>query len=283
MTHQIADPAPAPIVSVGSVRFGNALPLVLIAGPCQLESRAHALEIAGALKEIAARLGLGFVYKTSFDKANRTSATSARGIGLDQALPIFAEIRETLGIPLLTDVHEPAQCARVAEVVDVLQIPAFLCRQTDLLVAAAKTGRVVNVKKGQFLAPWDMANVVAKLTAAGNARVLVTERGVSFGYNTLVSDMRALPILARSTGAPVIFDATHSVQQPGGQGTSSGGEREFVPVLARAAVAVGVAGVFVETHQDPDRAPSDGPNMVPLAAMEGLLRTLIAFDRLAKS
>lgn len=282
MSHQIADPAPASIVSAGPVRFGNALPLALIAGPCQLESRAHALEMAGALKAIAARLDLGLVYKTSFDKANRTSARSARGIGLDQALPIFAEIRETLGIPVLTDVHEPEQCARAAEAVDVLQIPAFLCRQTDLLIAAAKTGRVVNVKKGQFLAPWDMANVVAKVTSAGNSQVLVTERGVSFGYNTLVSDMRALPILAR-TGAPVIFDATHSVQQPGGQGTSSGGEREFVPVLARAAVAVGVAGLFIETHQDPDHAPSDGPNMVPLAAMEGLLRRLIAFDRLAKS
>lgn len=282
MSHPIADPAPAPIVCAGPVRFGNALPFALIAGPCQLESRAHALEMASALKEITARLGLGLVYKTSFDKANRTSARSARGIGLGQALPIFAEIREALGIPVLTDVHEPEQCARAAEVVDVLQIPAFLCRQTDLLIAAAGTGRVVNIKKGQFLAPWDMANVVAKVTGAGNARVLVTERGVSFGYNTLVSDMRALPILAR-TGAPVIFDATHSVQQPGGQGTSSGGEREFVPVLARAAVAVGVAGLFIETHQDPDHAPSDGPNMVPLAEMEGLLRSLIAFDRLAKS
>lgn len=283
MSHQITDPAPAPIVSVGTVRFGNALPFALIAGPCQLESRAHALEMASALKEIAARLGLGFVYKTSFDKANRTSAASTRGIGLDQALPIFAEIREALGTPVLTDVHEPAQCARVAEVTDVLQIPAFLCRQTDLLIAAAKTGRVVNIKKGQFLAPWDMANAVAKVTAAGNAQVLVTERGVSFGYNTLVSDMRALPILARSTGAPVIFDATHSVQQPGGQGTSSGGDREFVPILARAAVAVGVAGLFIETHQDPDHAPSDGPNMVPLDKMEDLLRSLIRFDQLAKS
>jgi 2-dehydro-3-deoxyphosphooctonate aldolase (KDO 8-P synthase) len=224
---------------------------------------------------------MGLVYKTSFDKANRTSANSARGIGLDQALAIFAEIRATLGLPVLTDVHEAGQCARLAEVVDVLQIPAFLCRQTDLLVAAAKTGRVVNVKKGQFLAPWDMANVVAKITGAGNSNVLVTERGASFGYNTLVSDMRALPILAR-TGAPVIFDATHSVQQPGGQGTTSGGEREFVPVLARAAVAVGVAGVFIETHQDPDQAPSDGPNMVPLRDMAALLERLVAFDRLAK-
>jgi 2-dehydro-3-deoxyphosphooctonate aldolase (KDO 8-P synthase) len=274
--------APHPEVVVGAVRFGNALPLALIAGPCALESRAHALEMASALKEIAARRGIGLVYKTSFDKANRTSAGSARGLGLDKALAIFAEIRATLGLPVLTDVHEAEQCARLADVVDVLQIPAFLSRQTDLLVAAARTGRVVNVKKGQFLAPWDMANVVAKVTGAGNANVLVTERGVSFGYNTLVSDMRALPILAR-TGAPVIFDATHSVQQPGGQGTASGGERAFVPVLARAAVAVGVAGVFIETHQDPDKAPSDGPNMVPLKDMEALLQRLLAFDRLAKS
>jgi 2-dehydro-3-deoxyphosphooctonate aldolase (KDO 8-P synthase) len=276
------EPAPNPVVAVGEARFGNALPLALIAGPCALESRAHALEVASALKEIAARLKLGLVYKTSFDKANRTSAGSNRGIGLKEALPIFAELRSSLNVPVLTDVHEAAQCAAVAEVVDVLQIPAFLCRQTDLLVAAAATGRVVNVKKGQFLAPWDMAYVVAKVTSAGNRNVLVTERGASFGYNTLVSDMRALPILARTTGAPVIFDATHSVQQPGGQGASSGGEREFVPVLARAAVAVGVAGVFIETHPDPDKAPSDGPNMVPLKAMEDLLRQLIAFDRLAK-
>jgi 2-dehydro-3-deoxyphosphooctonate aldolase (KDO 8-P synthase) len=273
---------PNSTVGVGAVRFGNALPLALIAGPCALESRVHALETASALKEIAARVGIGLVYKTSFDKANRTSAASARGIGLEEALPIFAEIRESLGLPVLTDVHEAAQCAAAAEAVDILQIPAFLCRQTDLLVAAAKTGRVVNVKKGQFLAPWDMANVVAKITGAGNANVLLTERGASFGYNTLVSDMRALPILAR-TGAPVIFDATHSVQQPGGQGTSSGGEREFVPVLARAAVAVGIAGVFIETHQDPDKAPSDGPNMLPLQDMEPLLRKLLAFDRLAKA
>jgi 2-dehydro-3-deoxyphosphooctonate aldolase (KDO 8-P synthase) len=277
------NPAPEPVVAVDNVRFGNDLPLALIAGPCALESRDHALETAMALKEIAARLGIGLVYKTSFDKANRTSARSARGIGLEAALPIFAEIRSSLGVPVLTDVHEAGQCAPVAEAADVLQIPAFLCRQTDLLVAAAATGRVINVKKGQFLAPWDMANVVAKVTGAGNRKLLVTERGVSFGYNTLVSDMRALPILARSTGAPVIFDATHSVQQPGGQGTASGGEREFVPVLARAAVAVGVAGVFIETHPDPDRAPSDGPNMVPLKEMEGLLRTLQAFDRVAKS
>jgi len=259
------------------------LPLALIAGPCALESRAHAFDMASALKEIATRLGIGFVYKTSFDKANRTSAKSARGIGLDHALSIFAELREKLAIPLLTDVHETDQCAALADVVDILQIPAFLCRQTDLLIAAAKTGRTVNIKKGQFLAPWDMANVVEKITGAGNRNVLVTERGVSFGYNTLVSDMRALPILAEKTGAPVIFDATHSVQQPGGQGTSSGGERQFVPVLARAAVAVGVAGVFIETHQDPERAPSDGPNMIPLKDMEPLLKQLIQFDALAKS
>jgi 2-dehydro-3-deoxyphosphooctonate aldolase (KDO 8-P synthase) len=238
--------------------------------------------MATALKEIAARAGLGFVYKTSFDKANRTSAKSGRGLGLDQALPIFSEIRDRLKVPVLTDVHEAEQCARVASAVDVLQIPAFLCRQTDLLIAAAKTGKVVNVKKGQFLAPWDMSNVVGKITGAGNRNVLVTERGVSFGYNTLVSDMRALPILKRTTLAPVIFDATHSVQQPGGQGDKSGGEREFVPVLARAAVAVGVAGVFIETHHDPDKAPSDGPNMMPLKEMEPLLRTLVEFDRLAK-
>jgi 2-dehydro-3-deoxyphosphooctonate aldolase (KDO 8-P synthase) len=273
---------PNSIVTVGKARFGNKLPLALIAGPCALESRAHALDMAAALKDIAARLEIGFIYKTSFDKANRTSAKSARGIGLDKALEIFAELREKLGVAVLTDVHEPDQCALVAEAVDVLQIPAFLCRQTDLLVAAARTGSAVNIKKGQFLAPWDMANVVEKITGAGNPNVLVTERGVSFGYNTLVSDMRALPQLAK-TGAPVIFDATHSVQQPGGQGTSSGGEREFVPMLARAAVAVGVAGVFIETHQDPDRAPSDGPNMVPLKEMEPLLKRLMQFDALAKS
>ncbi len=272
---------PNPVVAVGQVRFGNALPLALIAGPCVLESRAHAFEMASALKDIAARRGVGFVYKTSFDKANRTSRNSARGVGLDKALSIFAELREKLGVPLLTDVHEPGQCAAVAEVVDVLQIPAFLCRQTDLLVAAAKTGRAINVKKGQFLAPWDMANVVEKITGAGNRNVLVTERGVSFGYNTLVSDMRALPVLAK-IGAPVIFDATHSVQQPGGKGATSGGERAFVPVLARAAVAVGVAGLFIETHQDPDRAPSDGPNMIPLKDMEPLLERLMEFDALAK-
>jgi 2-dehydro-3-deoxyphosphooctonate aldolase (KDO 8-P synthase) len=273
---------PNAVVEVGAARFGNALPLALIAGPCALESRAHALEMASALKEMAARRKIGLVYKTSFDKANRTSARSARGLGLDQALPIFAEIRDKLGVPVLTDVHEAVQCAPVAEAVDVLQIPAFLCRQTDLLVAAARTGRAVNVKKGQFLAPWDMANVVEKLTGAGCRNVLVTERGVSFGYNTLISDMRALPVL-RGLGAPVIFDATHSVQQPGGQGTSSGGQREMVPVLARAAVAVGVAGVFIETHQDPDKAPSDGPNMIALKDLEALLQTLQQFDRVAKA
>ncbi|CCE07062.1 2-dehydro-3-deoxyphosphooctonate aldolase (3-deoxy-D-manno-octulosonic acid 8-phosphate synthetase; KDO-8-phosphate synthetase, KDOPS) [Bradyrhizobium sp. STM 3843] len=277
-----ATPPAAAVVTAGSVSFGNELPLAVIAGPCQLESRGHALEVASALKEIATRLKIGLIYKTSFDKANRTSASAARGLGLSQSLPIFAEIRSSLGLPVLTDVHDAGQCAEVAQAVDVLQIPAFLCRQTDLLVAAAATGKVINVKKGQFLAPWDMANVVAKITSAGNRNVLVTERGASFGYNTLVSDMRSLPIMARTTGAPVIFDATHSVQQPGGKGASSGGEREFVPVLARAAVAVGVAGVFIETHPDPDHAPSDGPNMVPLSEFEGLLRTLMAFDAIAK-
>jgi 2-dehydro-3-deoxyphosphooctonate aldolase (KDO 8-P synthase) len=273
---------PNAIATIGGVRIGNGLPLALFAGPCQLESRAHALEMASALKEICGRLGIGLVYKTSFDKANRTSATSQRGLGLNAALPIFAEIREKLGLPVVTDVHDASQCATVAEAVDVLQIPAFLCRQTDLLVAAAKTGRAVKIKKGQFLAPWDMKNVVSKVLAAGNPNVLVTERGVSFGYNTLISDMRALPILAE-TGCPVVFDATHSVQQPGGQGSTTGGERRFVPVLARAAVAVGVAAVFIETHQDPDRAPSDGPNMVPLSQLEPLLAELLAFDRLAKA
>jgi 2-dehydro-3-deoxyphosphooctonate aldolase (KDO 8-P synthase) len=267
--------------SAHAATFGADLPLALIAGPCQLESRAHALEVASALKEIAQRRHIGLVFKTSFDKANRTSGGAQRGIGLEAALPIFAEIRESLGLPVLTDVHEAAQCAPTAQAVDVLQIPAFLCRQTDLLIAAARTGRAVNVKKGQFLAPWDMKNVVAKLTQAGAGDVLVTERGVSFGYNTLVSDMRALPILAQ-TGAPVIFDATHSVQQPGGLGAASGGQREFVPVLARAAVAVGVAGVFIETHPDPDNAPSDGPNMVPLREFEALIAELQAFDALAK-
>jgi 2-dehydro-3-deoxyphosphooctonate aldolase (KDO 8-P synthase) len=277
-----ADISAASVVTAGQVKFGNELPISIIAGPCALESRAHALEVASALKEIAGRLKIGLVYKSSFDKANRTSGTAGRGIGLEQALPIFAEIRSSLGLPVLTDVHEPAQCAEAAQAVDVLQIPAFLCRQTDLLVAAAETGKVVNVKKGQFLAPWEMTNVVAKITGGGNPNVLVTERGASFGYNTLVSDMRALPIMAQTTGAPVIFDATHSVQQPGGKGTSSGGQREFVPVLARAAVAVGVAGVFIETHPDPDHAPSDGPNMVPLREFESLVKRLMAFDALAK-
>ena len=263
------------------VRISNRERLSIIAGPCQLESRAHALETAHALKEIAERLDIGLIYKTSFDKANRTSASAARGIGLEGALPIFAEIREATGLPVLTDVHEIDQCAMAAQAVDVLQIPAFLCRQTDLLIAAAATGRAVNVKKGQFLAPWDMKNVIAKLTGAGNPNVMACERGASFGYNTLVSDMRALPILAE-IGCPVVFDATHSVQQPGGQGTSSGGQREFVPVLARAAVAVGVAAVFLETHPDPDHAPSDGPNMVALKDFEPLLRELLAFDALAK-
>ena len=269
-------------VTIGKVRIGNALPLALIAGPCALESRAHAFEMASALKEIAARCGIGLIYKTSFDKANRTSGRSPRGLGLGKALTIFADLRAKLGMPVLTDVHEPDQCAAVAEAVDVLQIPAFLCRQTDLLVAAAKTGRAVNVKKGQFLAPWDMKYVVEKITGAGNRNVLVTERGVSFGYNTLISDMRALPELAE-LGAPVIFDATHSVQQPGGQGAASGGERKYIPVLARAAVAVGVAGIFLETHERPQRAPSDGPNMIPLKDMEPLLARLMEFDRLAKA
>ncbi|WP_342641771.1 3-deoxy-8-phosphooctulonate synthase [Rhodoligotrophos ferricapiens] len=270
------------VVSIGNVRFGNDLPLTLIAGPCQLESRDHAFDMAGSLKEIAERLGIGLVYKTSFDKANRTSLSGKRGIGLDAALPIFEDLRRAFALPVLTDVHEPGQCAEVATVVDILQIPAFLCRQTDLLIAAARTGKPVNVKKGQFLAPWDMRNVADKLSGAGARDVLLTERGVSFGYNTLVSDMRALPIM-RAIGSPVIFDATHSVQQPGGQGTSSGGERSFVPVLARAAVAVGVAGVFIETHEDPNEAPSDGPNMIPLRDMEALLENLIQFDKLAKS
>ena len=272
---------PNAVVQVGKVTFAQDRPIAVFAGPCQMESRAHALEMASALKEIAGRIGLGLVYKSSFDKANRTSLAGKRGIGLSGALDVFAEIRSSLGLPVVTDVHEIGQCATLAEVVDVLQIPAFLCRQTDLLIAAAKTGRVVQVKKGQFLAPWDMANVVAKITGSGNPNVLVTERGASFGYNTLVVDMRSLPIMAE-TGAPVIFDATHAVQQPGGQGTSSGGDRRFVPVLARAAVAVGVAGLFIETHQDPDNAPSDGPNMVPLKHFEGLMRELMELDAVAK-
>ena len=272
-----------PVVSLGRLRIGNALPLTLIAGPCQMESREHAMEMASAIKAITDGVGIGLIYKTSFDKANRTSSKGARGVGLEKALPIFAEIREKFSLPVLTDVHEIDQCAKVAQVVDVLQIPAFLSRQTDLLVAAARTGRIVNVKKGQFLAPWDMKNVVAKIIEAGNPNVLVTERGASFGYNTLVTDMRSLPIMAHQTGAPVVFDATHSVQQPGGQGTSSGGQREFVPVLARAAVAVGVAAVFIETHQDPDHAPSDGPNMIPIRELEALLRQLKQFDVIAKA
>ncbi len=270
-------------VEIGDLTLGNDRPLVLIAGPCALESRAHALEMSQALAEMAAKLGVGLIYKTSFDKANRTSLKSSRGLGLEEGLPILAEVREVSGLPVLTDVHAPEQCAPVAEVVDVLQIPAFLCRQTDLLVAAAETGKAINVKKGQFLAPWDMKNVVAKIAGAGNSNVLVTERGASFGYNTLVSDMRSLPIMAAETGCPVVFDATHSVQQPGGRGTTSGGQREFVPVLARAAVAVGVAAVFMETHQDPDNAPSDGPNMVPLEQLPALVETLLELDRIAKA
>jgi len=273
---------PAATIAVGNASFGNPLPLALIAGPCQMESRGHAFEMAGRLKDLTTELGIGFVYKTSFDKANRTSHAAARGVGLDAALPVFEDLRSELGVAVLTDVHERDQCADIARVVDVLQIPAFLCRQTDLLVAAAATGKPVNVKKGQFLAPWDMKNVVAKVTEAGNPNVLVTERGTSFGYNALVSDMRALPVLAE-TGAPVIFDATHSVQSPGGQGASSGGDRRQVPVLARAAVAVGVAGVFIETHEDPDNAPSDGPNMLPLDAMRALLEDLMALDAIAKA
>ena len=273
---------PNAVVTTGSVQFGNDLPLTLIAGPCQLESRDHAIEMAAALKEITERLNIGLVYKSSFDKANRTSTASKRGLGFKASLPVFAEIRDSLKLPVVTDVHEPAQCAPVAEVVDILQIPAFLCRQTDLLVAAAQTGRIINVKKGQFLAPWDIGNVINKITQAGNSQVMVTERGASFGYNTLVSDMRALPIMA-GFGAPVIFDATHSVQQPGGQGATSGGERKFVSVLARAAVAVGIAGVFIEVHEDPDNAPSDGPNMVPLDQIEKLIKNLMAFDVVAKT
>ena len=278
--------SPNPVIRIKTplgteVQIGNAQKLSIIAGPCQMESRQHALETAHALKEIAARLGIGLIYKTSFDKANRTSITTARGLGIGQALDVFAEIREVTGLPVLTDVHEASQCAVAAKVVDVLQIPAFLCRQTDLLVAAAETGKVVNVKKGQFLAPWDMKNVIGKLLAAGNPNVMACERGVSFGYNTLVSDMRALPVLAE-IGCPVVFDATHSVQQPGGQGTTSGGQRQFVPVLARAAVAVGVACLFLETHPDPDNAPSDGPNMVPMHEFEALVANLLGYDQLTK-
>ena len=272
---------PARHVTIGEIEIGNDRPLALIAGPCALEGRSHALEMSHALTELAAELDVALIYKTSFDKANRTSSASGRGVGLKAALPIFAEIRETFGCPVLTDVHEVQQCPVVAEVVDVLQIPAFLCRQTDLLVAAASSGRPINVKKGQFLAPWDMSNVVKKIEQTGNRNILLCERGTSFGYNTLVSDMRALPILAE-TGYPIVFDATHSVQQPGGQKTRSGGQREFVPVLARAAVSLGVAALFVETHEDPDRAPSDGPNMVHLSDMRDLIELVLAFDSLAK-
>ncbi|MZR30462.1 3-deoxy-8-phosphooctulonate synthase [Sneathiella litorea] len=270
-------------VQIGDITVGNDLPLALIAGPCQMESMVHAVDMAGRLFEMTQKLGMGLVYKTSFDKANRTSHTAERGLGLEGAIPVFERIRSEFGIPVLTDVHLPEHCAALGDAVDVLQIPAFLCRQTDLLLAAAATGKVVNVKKGQFLAPWDMKNVANKLTSAGNNRVLLTERGASFGYNTLVSDMRSLAIMAEQTGQPIVFDATHSVQQPGGQGTTSGGQREFVPVLARAAVSVGVAMVFMETHQDPDNAPSDGPNMVPIDQLEGLLATLQKFDNLAKN
>ena len=269
-------------IAIGGVTLGNDLPIVLISGPCQMESRSHALETAQALKEICAKVGMPLIYKTSFDKANRTSVAGPRGLGLHGALPIFAEIRDSLGIPVLTDVHAPEQCATVAEVVDVLQIPAFLCRQTDLLLAAGATGRAINVKKGQFLAPWDMVNVVKKIESAGNDRVMLCERGASFGYNTLVADMRSLPIMAES-GCPVVFDATHSVQQPGGQGSSSGGERRYAPVLARAAVAVGVAAVFAEAHENPDCAPSDGPTMLPMSWMPDFVADLVAFDRLSKS
>ena len=269
-------------VSIGSLTLGNDLPLVLIAGPCQMESREHALQTASILKDLCAKAGIGLIYKTSFDKANRTSVSTARGIGLEDSKPIFAEIRETFGVPTLTDVHLPEHCGSMAEVVDVLQIPAFLCRQTDLLLAAGKTGKAINVKKGQFLAPWDMANVAKKIESTGNQNVLLCERGASFGYNTLVTDMRSLPIMAQ-TGCPVVFDATHSVQQPGGQGTTSGGQREFAPILARAATSIGVAAVFAETHENPDCAPSDGPNMIPLAAMPAFVAQLVAFDKLAKS
>ncbi|MGB0921561.1 MAG: 3-deoxy-8-phosphooctulonate synthase [Alphaproteobacteria bacterium] len=270
-------------VKVGTIEISNDKPLAIIAGPCAMESRDHALFMGEALKGISERLGVGVIYKSSFDKANRTSLNSARGIGLDEALPIFQEVKDTFGMPVLTDVHTEAQCAEAAAVVDVLQIPAFLCRQTDLLLAAAKTGAVVNVKKGQFLAPWDMKNVAAKVTEAGNPNVMLTERGASFGYNTLVTDFRGIPVMKRDTGLPIVFDATHSVQQPGGQGGTSGGQREFVPVLARAAVSIGVGAVFMETHQAPDTAPSDGPNMVPLDQLEALIADLQAFDSLAKS
>ena len=269
-------------VRIGNLRIGNDKPLTIIAGPCQMESRQHALDMSSALAEISKDLGIGIIYKTSFDKANRTSASSARGMGLNAAAPIFAEIRETTGLPTLTDVHTAEQCAQAADVVDILQIPAFLCRQTDLLIAAGATGKPINVKKGQFLAPWDMANAANKIKDTGNKDVMLCERGSSFGYNTLVTDMRSLPILAM-TGCPVVFDATHSVQQPGGQGATSGGQREYAPVLARAAVSVGVAAVFMETHQDPDNAPSDGPNMIPLNEIKGVIKTLMALDQVAKA
>jgi 2-dehydro-3-deoxyphosphooctonate aldolase (KDO 8-P synthase) len=269
-------------VRIHNLEIGNDKPFALIAGPCQLESRAHAHEMCSALTELTRSLGIGLIYKTSFDKANRTSSKAARGMGMEKSLPILAELREKFDVPVLTDVHAPEQCAPVAEAVDVLQIPAFLCRQTDLLVAAAKTGRAINVKKGQFLAPWDMKNVAAKISSAGNDSILLTERGASFGYNTLVTDMRGLPIMAE-TGYPVVMDATHSVQQPGGQGTSSGGDRRFAPVMARAATAVGIAAVFMETHQDPDCAPSDGPNMIRLKDMPAILQTLQEIDRIAKA
>jgi 2-dehydro-3-deoxyphosphooctonate aldolase (KDO 8-P synthase) len=272
---------PSKIVNMANISIGNELPVALFAGPCQMESRQHALEMAAALKEICQRLGIGLIFKTSFDKANRTSITGKRGMGFTNAMPVFAEIRETLGLPIVTDVHDAGQCAPIAEVVDVLQIPAFLCRQTDLLIAAAKTGKIIKIKKGQFMAPWDMQNVVQKVLDSGNNNILLTDRGTSFGYNTLVSDFRALPIMA-ATGCPVVFDATHSVQQPGGQGTSSGGQREFVPVLARAAVAVGVAALFIETHDNPDNAPSDGPNMIKLTDLETMLAQLMRLDALAK-
>lgn len=269
-------------VQVGNITFSNDLPFGLICGPCQLESMEHTMDLAGKIVEITKKLNIPYVFKASFDKANRTSINGARGVGLEKAMEIFAEVKKRFGCPVITDVHEPHQCAEVAPVVDMLQIPAFLCRQTDLVVAAAKTGKALNIKKGQFLAPWDMKNVVAKADQSGNPNVLVTERGVSFGYNTLVVDMRSLPIMAQQTGCPVVIDATHSVQQPGGNGTSTGGQREFAPVLARAAVAVGVAGVFIETHQNPDKSPSDGPNMIPLADLEGVLETLLSIDRLIK-
>ena len=270
-------------VRIGALDFANTLPLGIIAGPCQLETREHALMMAGALKELGVKLGIGVIYKTSYDKANRTSLSGKRGLGLEEALPIFREIRETLDMPVLPDVHEPAHCAAVADAVDVLQIPAFLCRQTDLLLAAGETGKAINIKKGQFLAPWDMKNVVAKVESTGNMNVTVTERGASFGYNTLVTDFRGLPTMANETGCPVVFDATHSVQQPGGQGGSSGGQREFAPVLARCAVSLGIAAVFMETHEDPDNAPSDGPNMIPLKNLQRVLEDLMAFDAVAKS